>query len=530
MNRSAVLHNLGRAVFGLMAVVLVWRLWGFLGASAQLAFAPFQLDYGEGIVWQQALLMFTPEAYGPIERFPALVFHYPPLFHLATLGLAALSGFDMLAAGRLVSIGSALATAGLVGAIVARTAPEATPTSARWLAGGAGGLIIFTIWPIIFWPQLMRVDMLAAMLTTLGFLCGMRAFDRPAWIYAAALAFVAAVFTRQTSIFAPAALFVLMLWLRPRVALTGIAACVVIGLAVLIPLTIATDGGFVRHIFLYNVNRIDWGRLAIAQSTLRSHVLLLGVALVMTLYQLMAIRKAVAQRRGLSVREALLADRGAVAFLAITVYAVIGWLSPLLIIKIGSNINYLIEWGITTALLVGAALVPAATAVTGRVGLHQKTAPLLLSLFAVPFVIAAHAAQSHSLSPDPAWIKQRTIEVERLEQRIRGVSGAVVSDDMVVILRAGKRVVWEPAIFAELANMGVWDEKPFVARIRAKEFGLFIVEGERGDHYFDTRYNPAIADALDATYPVKERVGAFVVRSPALPKGRAARASGAVTR
>ena len=69
--------------------------------------------------------------------------------------------------------------------------------------------------------------------------------------------FVAAIYTKQTTIAAPAATFAVLLVTRPKLALQGIAACIAFGMAALIVLNWLTDGGFYQHIFLYNVNRID---------------------------------------------------------------------------------------------------------------------------------------------------------------------------------------------------------------------------------------------------------------------------------
>ena len=89
---------------------------------------------------------------------------------------------------------------------------------------------------------------------------GMKAIEKPGLIVPASLLFVAAVYTKQTSIAAPAALFAVLLLVRTRTALIGIATCIVTGLAALFALNAVTDGGFVRHVFLYNVNRIDLSR------------------------------------------------------------------------------------------------------------------------------------------------------------------------------------------------------------------------------------------------------------------------------
>src|ERR1700751_1610362 len=98
-----------RWVAGAGALLLIAALLYFAGVNLRCARAvladPFGLDYGEGIVWQQALLIPGPRMYGPIDRLPFIVFHYPPVYHLASRAVMAF-GVDPLAAGRMVSVAS----------------------------------------------------------------------------------------------------------------------------------------------------------------------------------------------------------------------------------------------------------------------------------------------------------------------------------------------------------------------------------------------------------------------------------------
>ncbi len=73
---------------------------------------PYSLDYGEGIVWQQMRDMLQGTAYGPLEVYPAIVYHYPPVFHLVAGATAAISGADQLAAGRAVEVVSSFGDRG----------------------------------------------------------------------------------------------------------------------------------------------------------------------------------------------------------------------------------------------------------------------------------------------------------------------------------------------------------------------------------------------------------------------------------
>jgi hypothetical protein len=107
-------------VLGLAAAALLLHLAGIASFGLWAIAYPYELDYGEGIVWQQMRLMFGSRAYGPIDGFPAIVFHYPPVYHAVSAALAALTGMDGLAAGRAVSLISLFAAAMLGGLILFR--------------------------------------------------------------------------------------------------------------------------------------------------------------------------------------------------------------------------------------------------------------------------------------------------------------------------------------------------------------------------------------------------------------------------
>ena len=68
-------------------------------------------------------------------------------------------------------------------------------------------------------------------------------------------------------------------------------------------------------------------------------------------------------------------------------------------------------------------------------------------------------------------------KMQELVEIIRKATRPVISDDMVLVLRAGRQVQWEPAIFAELASMGLWDQQPFLNMIQSHAFAFFITQG-----------------------------------------------------
>ncbi|MEO7365182.1 MAG: hypothetical protein ABIW03_02580, partial [Sphingomicrobium sp.] len=199
------------AAFALLTV----RFAQFVDMGVKAVRYPFGLDYGEGIVWQQALRIASGHAYGSIDQYPAIVFHYPPVFHLLSVFVAALFGLDQLAAGRVVSLTATMLIGGFAGLIVFRCLREEAGSAAASICGLIGGLVVFTIWHVLLWAPLMRVDMVAIAFSFAGVWLGIMALHRPAAIHVAALCFVAAVYTKQTSVVAPAATFLILLLVRP---------------------------------------------------------------------------------------------------------------------------------------------------------------------------------------------------------------------------------------------------------------------------------------------------------------------------
>src|SRR5262249_38869786 len=123
----------------------------------------------------------------------------------------------------------------------------------RFIGSLAAGALVFTT-PIWYWACLMRVDTLAIFLSVCGVALFVAARRHRALGFLAFVFFVAAVYTKQTSLAAPAACFILTLIEKPRYALQLMIFSVALGLAVLFMLQTATDGLFLRHIITYNQN------------------------------------------------------------------------------------------------------------------------------------------------------------------------------------------------------------------------------------------------------------------------------------
>ncbi|MBC7520160.1 MAG: DUF2029 domain-containing protein [Sandarakinorhabdus sp.] len=226
--------------------------------NAALTFA-YSLDYNEGIVWKQMTEIVAGRGYAPIDGFPAIVFHYPPVFHLAVAALAQ-TGLDPLVAERVVSLASTAGSALIVGDLARRLLLE----SRRLTAGTAviAAIVVTLLYEAVHtWAPQMRVDAIACFFALAGLWCVTKSDQRPALVYLAADLFTLSVFSKQVSIVAAAASFGALLLLRQRRAVPAIAVTVLLGLAGLGVLAWLTQGEALRHLFLHNINRLDMAQL-----------------------------------------------------------------------------------------------------------------------------------------------------------------------------------------------------------------------------------------------------------------------------
>ena len=234
------------AVSGLlvMIVFLLKNLVEWLMNMARAIAAPYQLDYGEGIVWQQAKMIMSGNAYGDINQVPHIVFHYPPVFHVTASLVSSMLSMDGLAAGRLVSAISCAGASIAVGFLVWQSAPSSTNKTAKLISAICACLLPIAFMPIAYWSALYRVDNLAVFLTLLGLCFGTKAIGHRICLVMSALFFVLALFTKQTMIAAPLACFVVTYISDRRTALAGLALGALFGLPLFVFLMVQTDGGF----------------------------------------------------------------------------------------------------------------------------------------------------------------------------------------------------------------------------------------------------------------------------------------------
>jgi hypothetical protein len=185
--------------------------------------------------------------------------------------------------------------------------------------------------------------------------------------------------------------------------------------------------------------------------------------------------------------------------------------------KSGAVLNYLIEWMCLWSVLIGVFVTWAFNRQIGgdglergqTIGIRRTMLDLLIPVMFVGQIIIIPTARDY-FGEDAA----RNVQLAAIVDRIRAAPRPVLSDDMVLLMKAGKPVPWEPAIFAELASTGRWDERLICDRIEAGSFEFIITRGHPGEMMYDSRYTPAVDQAIRTAYPRTEDQGGRTLHFP----------------
>jgi hypothetical protein len=389
-------------------------------------------------------------------------------------------------------------------AVLVRKACGGSPSA--WAGGCVAAVLPLTTLPVIAWVPLMRVDMLGLALTLGGLLLVLEAARHRWMMVPATLGFVAAMFTRQTFLAAPASVLGVAMLRFPRAALLAILGGALCAGGLAWALDAATAGGFLRHVVVnlgHNGFSLHSALRQIAWWTAR-YASLWSLALAGVCW---AARASWPGWRGAA--RLIRIDARAFVLAAMFVYLVLASVMTVTIGKSGSWVNYLIEWIFVGAFWAGYAC---GMALEPRRGVQRRWARYAVVLLLVaqmangPFSIVAWR--------DSHLTQARMAQNAALVARLRAIPGPVMADDMVALWRAGKDMGVESFNVAEMARMGVMPEDRLIALVRAHWFAAVVTQGGPGGNAFESRYLPATQAALLAAYPVTERFGDFVLRRP----------------
>jgi hypothetical protein len=418
----------------------------YIQFAAQLASFPFDIDQGEGYdAWSGWLINLGELPYTSNAAYPYYSSNYPPVWsYLVSIPMAWLG--PGLGPARLVSTLAGIGTSLLLGLATRRMSGS---TLAGILAGG-----FFLASPYVFHTTpLARVNGTALFFAV----SGLALVEQPtrARVVLASLAFVAALFTKQTTVDAVVA-GVLWLWLRDwrRGVLAGsvITAGGLLGLAALI---VATGGAFWLNVVAGNANPMDPGQLS-------------GYLMNFGLLHCVLVAMAAAELRRNRSPWALYFVTASVAALGVA------------------------KWGAGESYFLGAIAASCVLAGTWAARQLQSAGHIRVAVCAALLLQAAlmsHGALSDTLN----WLPDRgpqgallgrppaeadRFEAERLAERIRNATGPVLAEDPSFVVVAGQGVVGNATHLRNLYKAGLWDPAPLVSDLAQRRYAIVVLNAE----------------------------------------------------
>jgi hypothetical protein len=176
--------------------------------------------------------------------------------------------------------------------------------------------------------------------------------------------------------------------------------------------------------------------------------------------------------------------------------------------KTGATYNYFLEPDAALCVVAGLAV---GILLWEALRVPRVTALAAVSL-ALPLLLAGQDLYTgiNSFVPGELVKSHERDEMEAYRQfipRLASAPGSVLSDDMVLQVRAGKDVVFEPATMGMLAEVGTWDDSRFAQRIEAKEFGLIVISKP-------DIWDPRLTAGMRTAYQLDGSIGRYRVYRP----------------
>lgn len=457
----------------------------FVSYALQAVFFPYPLDYGEAPLVDQAMRLAAGQnIYRPdLSSPPYTVSNYPPLYALLLVPFVELFGPSFLA-GRAISVLCSLASATFLAGIVGTFSRDR-------IAALTTGLLFLAIPYVVGWSSLLRVDLLALALSLAALYVVARWPTTRRGLVVSGLLLVAAIYTRQSyALAAPLAAFV-WLWTHDWRRAIGLAALVGgVSLLLFLVLQALTRGGFFYNIVAANVNEFDAGRLGHWWHGLRETAPMLLVLGVVFLF---------------------LAPRRIGLWPLVIPYLIGAFLSGLTIGKIGSNANYFLELSAALSLVVGIYVAWS----------HEHS--WLRAAVLVILALQAGMLMRATLKDPVEGLKRRLLPAKDpqstafrdLNWIVERADGPVLADEFMGIMTLqGKPLYIQPFEVTQLANAGMWDQRPLLESIRNREFPAIFIHHFAGYPVYQERWTPEMLSVITQNYVATDFLADTVVFRP----------------
>jgi hypothetical protein len=494
----------------LLAVVLDTAV-NFLFFTIQALAFPYPLDYGEAPIIDQAIRLAAGQNIyrSDLSHPPYTISNYPPVY-ISFVALFVKYFGPNFWSGRLISIISSLVSAGLIGMIL-------YTLSHSKLAAFVSGGVFLSIPFVVYWSSLGRVDLLGLALSLGGLWIllkisrrklenstasvlsdgtGLSAraqnrslndilirFRRYEGLIVGCILLVGAVFTRQTyGLAAPLTALALFLlnrrWKTAFIFFTGFA---LLGAGGFLCLNALTRGGFSFNLIRANINQMN------GIVTFPIYIVLFASLMVVAM---------------LLFSRPWFRPWAVVGF-----YLIGGTLSALTVGKVGSNVNYFLEWFAGFAMLEGVLV-----SIAGKDTVKSTLVASLLTIQLVWLLFSSQQVVAPTLRfrTNP----QAVAQVQQMEALIRQANGPIVADEFMGLeTLENRQLYFQPFEMTQLARSGLWDQSGFLSEIAEHKFALILISTPNPNLVAD-RWTPEMLQAISLHYQKVERIGFTDVYMP----------------
>jgi hypothetical protein len=251
-------------------------------------------------------------------------------------------------------------------------------------------------------------------------------------------------------------------------------------------LNIFTGGGFFLNTVTANLNDFRWERVSLNAlgALLACPLLLLG-----------------------SLAFLLLTPRkGNRSWWLVGPYLAASIPSAVLVGKIGSDVNYLLELSAALGLATGA-----------FIAWQRKRPRLRIALIALLAVQVLALAQSSRVpSGLQNYVIEQRGEVAQLSRMVASADGPVLTDDYMGLLpQRGRRIYFQPFEMTQLARDGDWNQRPILRDIDKERFSLIMIWSPPFAREIKRdRWTPRMLEEIREHYERTDRLADMAVYRP----------------
>jgi len=413
----------------------------FLISAGIMLWAQNEMSPPESVVAAHSLMLAQHGTlYYDLNQYPYTVSAYMPLFYTLEAGLIRL-GLPAFAAGRLLTLAAFL---GLI-VVVSRTVRVYTKNQlCEWIAAITVGISPL----MIYWGVVGQVDVLAIFFSAAAFYQFAR-YDvlGESTLWRTGLLIGLAMFTKQTAVAVPAAVFLTLCLRDWKLAVRFALAVGAAILAAVWALDLVLDGRFIQNTIFANMNPFQADKM-IAQLQYFGGVC--GGLLVIALASL----------RKQALAPALYLLCAALVFLGTAA-------------KVGSDTNYQLELSI-------------ALTICAVIGLHKLDYFRLhfagstrwITLLILPLGVHAAVGVRASANIFLARFANEKVfraEIQGLRPYVAATGGLVASTDFNAMVRLRERMDVEPLIYGILVRAGLVDPEPVRRDLERRAFSTVLL-------------------------------------------------------